>query len=281
MRQGTLSFAGMMVAVMVLMGASATGARAQGVSLQEQLNAQYKLTKMGSDTSGTSVVDAGTLLSVSKGGILAVPYTDQNIMTTHYENGQVKSPNSTVMKGIGFGMKKYMNKDQTTHLIPSGDKVYFTGISVNPAKDQVSVNIVECDTCNKTDPPTYMKATVVFQFAKGALATMQAGPVEDTIGQLFAMSDDNGSGGGDQNAQQGGDQQQAAGGDQGGGAAAPAAAAPAPQADPQQIQLGMTPDQVEGALGKPEKIVNLGPKLLWVYKDMKITFLNGKVADVQ
>ena len=277
MRQGTLSFAGMMVAVMVLMGTSAMTARAQGVSLQEQLNAQYKLTKMGSDSNGVSVVDAGTLLAVQKGGILGVPWSVSNVLTTKYENGQVKTPGA-VKQGFGAALNHYVNKEQTTHLIASGDKVYFTGITVTPAKDQVTVNLVECDTCNKVDPPTYVKAIVVFQFPKGQLATMQAGPVEDTIGQLFAMSDDQNGGGADQNAQGGGDQQQAQGGDQGGGQAA---AAPAQQAEPQQIQLGMTTDQVVAALGQPEKIVNLGPKVLYVYKDMKVTFINGKVADVQ
>ncbi len=43
----------------------------------------------------------------------------------------------------------------------------------------------------------------------------------------------------------------------------------------------MTPDQVQGALGKPDKIVNLGAKQLYIYKDMKVTFVNGKVTDVQ
>ncbi|MGA9711638.1 MAG: hypothetical protein WBR31_07600, partial [Candidatus Sulfotelmatobacter sp.] len=43
-------------------------ANAQAVSLQEQLAAQYKLVKMGSDTSGYSVVEEGTLLAIQKGG---------------------------------------------------------------------------------------------------------------------------------------------------------------------------------------------------------------------
>ena len=34
-------------------------------------------------------------------------------------------------------------------------------------------------------------------------------------------------------------------------------------------------------MGTPEKIINLGSKLIYVYKDIKVTFLNGKVADVQ
>jgi hypothetical protein len=45
--------------------------------------------------------------------------------------------------------------------------------------------------------------------------------------------------------------------------------------------MDMTTDQVQAAMGKPEKIVNLGPKQIYVYKDLKVTFLGGKVADVQ
>jgi hypothetical protein len=34
-------------------------------------------------------------------------------------------------------------------------------------------------------------------------------------------------------------------------------------------------------MGKPDKIVNLGVKQIYVYKDLKVTFINGKVSDVQ
>ena len=54
-----------------------------------------------------------------------------------------------------------------------------------------------------------------------------------------------------------------------------------PAAPPPTIQLGQTPDEVTGALGQPEKIVNLGLKQIYYYKDMKITFVKGKVSDVQ
>ena len=43
----------------------------------------------------------------------------------------------------------------------------------------------------------------------------------------------------------------------------------------------MTPDQVQAAIGKPDKMVNLGSKQIYVYKDLKVTFVNGKVSDVQ
>jgi hypothetical protein len=63
-----------------------------------------------------------------------------------------------------------------------------------------------------------------------------------------------------------------------GGAAAPAAA---PAGPPKTIGLGQTIDEVTGILGQPKSVVDLGAKKIYVYPDMKITFNNGKVTDVQ
>lgn len=254
-------------------------ARAQAPTLQEQLVAQYKLVKMGSDTSGYSVVDKGTLLAIQKGGILGVPYGDANVPASKYENGTVKGPSGLSLMGRKSIMGKF-GKEQTTHLFQVGDKVYPMKVDVNLAKDIVTMSVVACDTCNKTDPPTYNKAQVVFEFPKGSLATASAGQVEDTIGQVLAISNDDSQQGGDQGA---GDQGEQQGGAQGG--QQPAAQQPAaqdqPAAEPQTIEKGQTPEQVEAAMGKPDKIVNLGSKQIYVYKDLKVTFLNGKVSDVQ
>ncbi len=254
-------------------------ASAQAVSLQEQLAAQYKVVKMGSDTSGYSVVDAGTLLAVQKGGLLGVPYSDKSSLTNKYEGGAVHPPSGLAVSGKKALLGRFsQSQGQTTKLFAKGDKVYPTRIEVNAEKDTVTLGIVACDTCNKTDPTTYNKANVVFEFPKGSLAKASAGDVEDTIGQLLSVSDDSQQQ--DQGAQQGGqDQQQGAQGDQQQAAQQPAQqAAPA---EPQTIDKGQTTDQVQGALGKPDKIVNLGAKQIWVYKDLKVTFLNGKVSDVQ
>jgi hypothetical protein len=262
---------------------SAAPAVAQAPSLQEQLAAQYKLVKMGSDTSGYSVVDAGTLLAIQKGGIMGVPYTDKTVLTTKYEGGTVHGPNAALAEARKrmFGhFSQTQSEGQTTHLFQKGDKVYPTKVDVNLDKDMVVLGIVACDTCNKTDPPTYNKANVVFQFPKGTLAKASAGDVEDTIGQLMAISDDSQDAQGGDQQQQGGQQQggQQQGGQQqgqGGGGGGQQ------QAEPQTIQMGMTTDQVQGTLGQPEKIVNLGAKQIYVYKDLKVTFFGGKVVDVQ
>jgi len=47
------------------------------------------------------------------------------------------------------------------------------------------------------------------------------------------------------------------------------------------IQLGQSTDEVTNALGRPDKVVNLGRKQIYVYKDLKGTFVKGEVADGQ
>ena len=262
------------VAALIFAGMAPRIVAAQGntVSLADQLRAQYTLVKMGADSSGPAVVDAGTILVIQKGGILGVPYSDVTIVPTRYQDGTMHTPNSMVMKGIGsIFSKANISKQQTTRLFQVGEKVYPARIDVDPIKDKVTLGIVACDSCNNVDPPTFYKSDVVFQFAKGYLASANPTQVEDVIAQVFTI-DDSGNGNGQQN---GGNDAQGGNGngqDQG--------QAEAPK-EPQTIQLGQSIDDVVAALGQPDKIVNLGPKQIYVYKDLKVTFVKGKVSDVQ
>jgi hypothetical protein len=264
------------VSVVVLMVAAIMPSlvAAQGgntVSLADQLSAQYQMVKMGADSSGPAVVEPGTILVIQKGGILGVPYNDVSIVPTKYQNGQMQTPNSSVMKGIGHAFSKFgTTRQQTTHLFQINDRVYPSRIEVNQQADKVTMGIVACDSCNNTNPPTYYKADLIFQFAKGYLTTASPPQVMDVIAQVFTIDDNNGGN------QQGNDQ-----GPPGNQAQGGPPQAPQPPPPPQTIQLGQTSDQVLAALGQPEKIVNLGAKQIYVYKDLKITFLKGKVADVQ
>src|SRR5215469_14433674 len=239
-------------------------------TLREQLAAQYKLVKMVSDTGGYSVVEEGTLLAVEKGGVVGVPYSDKTVLTSKYENGTVHGPSvvkAEARKALLGHFSQTASEGQSTHLFRKGDKVYPTKIDVKLDKDVVVMGIVACDTCNNTDPPSWNKANVEFQFPKGSLAKASAGDVEDTIGQLLAISDDSGQQGGQQQGQQQGGGQNQGGQPQ------------QSQVEPQTIQMGMTTDQVQASLGQPSKMVNLGPKQIYVYKDLKVTFFNGKVVD--
>jgi len=62
---------------------------------------------------------------------------------------------------------------------------------------------------------------------------------------------------------------------------APAPAAPAAPTQSLNIAVGQTTAEIKGMLGEPQKVINLGPKTIYVYKDMKITFKAGKVSDIE
>ena len=167
-------------------------AGAQTVTLQEQLNAQYKLVKMGSDSGGIAVVEPGTLLAVQKGGVLSVPWKAVAVCPAKFQD-------NSLHPSVGFcaGMVKSVSKYYQV-----GDKVYPTKIDVNLDKAKISFAVVACDSCSGVNPPTSMKGEVVFQFAKGYLDKANAGEVEDTIGQVFAISDQDQQGQGNDASQQ-------------------------------------------------------------------------------
>jgi len=45
------------------------------------------------------------------------------------------------------------------------------------------------------------------------------------------------------------------------------------------IRSGQSPEEVVAILGAPGKIFILGAKTIFVYKDIKVIFVDGKVAD--
>src|SRR5207302_2429842 len=57
--------------------------------------------------------------------------------------------------------------------------------------------------------------------------------------------------------------------------APPPPSTPEAPSNPITVRLGQTMDEVTSALGRPEKIIDLGPKKLFIYKALKVTFLDG------
>jgi hypothetical protein len=54
-----------------------------------------------------------------------------------------------------------------------------------------------------------------------------------------------------------------------------------PPAPPKTIELGQARNGVIATLGEPSKDIKVGAKEILVYPDMKVTFVDGKVSDVQ
>ena len=249
--------------------------------LADQLTALYKITKFSQDRRGLTVLSPGTILVIQKAGILGVPPANVVMGLAVYKDGDLKPPTSGNRTLLG----------NQTRFLQVGEKVYVQKIDVNLKADKVQLFIVECDACNGVNQTSLYKAIVEFEFAKGSLATADPMQVEDAIGQVFTI--DKGTGGQqnqDSNAQQqrqqqiqqqAPQQQQAPPQQQ----ASPQRQVPpqqqAPPSEPASIQMGMTVDQVEAAFGPPDKKVTIGAKIIYVYKDLKVTFTNGKVSDAQ
>lgn len=60
-----------------------------------------------------------------------------------------------------------------------------------------------------------------------------------------------------------------------------AAPAPAPPPAPPAIKVGQTQDSVVAALGQPDSVDAAGDKQTYIYKNVKVTFVNGKVSKVE
>ncbi len=235
--------------------------------LAGQLKALYKVTKFGLDRGRLTVLSTGTILVIQKEGILGVPPTNVAMGRAVYKDGDLKQPTAGNRALLG----------NQTRFLQVGEKVYVQTVDVNLKADKVQLFIVECDACNGVNKTSLYKAIVSFEFPKGSLATADPAQVEDAIGHVFTI--DSGNGGQQQDQQQA--QQQAPPQQQ----ASPQRQVPpqqqAPPPEPASIQMGMTVDQVEAAFGLPDKKVNLGAKIIYVYKDLKVTFTNGKVSDAQ
>jgi hypothetical protein len=256
-----ISSAFAVAAIFAATSLSAGAAQAQDAptTLTDQLKSQYKIAKVGMDSGGWSVTEPGTVLVIQKGGILGVPPGNIAIATSTYKDGELHGPSGLVV----------MSLSKISRQLTIGEKIYIFKMDVSAKSDKISLLIIECDACNNVQQPAAYKALLVFQFPKGYLDKADASQVQDVISQVLAPDSSSGSG----------DQQQAPPRQQPAQAQQPAASQP--DSAPVSVQSGQTIDQVKAILGTPEKTFDVGKKQILVYKDVKITFVDGKVADVQ
>jgi len=234
-----------------LLGAESARAQDTPSALADQLKSQYKLAKVGMDSNGWSVTEPGTVLVIQKGGILGVPPANLAMAAATYKDGELHGPNGFAAAMVG----------KVSRYLTVGEKIYIFKLDVSVKSDKVSVLIIECDSCNGVQQPSSYKSQVVFQFPKGYLGKADASQVQDVISQVLAPD------AAASDPQQSQPQQQTA--------------PSLPASDPPTIQIGQTIDQVKAAWGPPDRIVDLGKKQIYIYKDLKITFIDGKVSDVQ
>jgi hypothetical protein len=262
--------------------------------IQEKLVSQIKLTKTTADRS--DIVTAGDVVVLHKDGLMMCSSDSSYAFSNTYSNGvlsgNVKNRVKDAAKSFGFGHIPVFGSgvsatDAANNGCPSrkfvaGEKFWITGIVAQ--KDGILVRTY-------SDPFNDVRfyGEIKFPFPKGAAP--QVDDFVKTVSEVITVQppDDQG---------QSGQNEQGGQGDQGGQPAQSAAPAPAPAAAPAPapppeiapppppadaptISIGQTKDQVTATFGQPVKTAKLGAKEIYYYKDMKVTFTNGKVSDVE
>jgi hypothetical protein len=275
---------GIAVAVTAILS---TGLKAQvgdpATLIQEKIVSQIKLTKTAADRS--DIVTAGDVVLLHKDGLMMCSSDSSYAFSNTYANGvlgaNLKNRTKDAFKGWGRGLLSGGGSDVagaaangcTSRKFVAGEKIWITGVSIQ--KDGILVSTF-------SDPYNDVRYYGEIKFAyptKNSVPPVD--PFVKSIGEVITVvpADDKG-GQSDQAAQ----------------APTPAAApepAPAPLAaippppppadtPPPTISIGQTKDQVIAGFGQPVREAKLsGTKLIYFYKDMKVTFTNGKVTNVE
>jgi hypothetical protein len=286
-----------LVALFTALACSALTIQAQSgdpALIQQKLLSQFKLAKSTADH--TDLVTAGDVIVLQKDGLMmcssASSFGYGNTYTggvlAASEKNRAKDAAKSFLKGkMPFGgggsASDAANNGCQSRKFVTGEKFWITGI--NAQKDGVTFGVI-------SDPYQNLRyyGEIKFVFNKGTVPSPD--DFVKTVAELLTVDASNAQQqGNDSNAApaQGQGQQQGQGQAQGQQQPAqqptPMAdiAPPPPPADtpPPTIAIGQTVDQVTGAFGQPTRIANLGPKQIYYYKDMKVTFVKGKVSDIQ
>jgi len=241
--------------------ASPMAAQDQGgkANIERGLQSNYMPTKMSGVGDRLRFTQLGTVLVIQVDGMAASPVTEF-AFGNNYKDGRIK-------RSLAGSLIHQANNVRD---LRAGDRVYLLKTEVKDTG--VTFNVQTCDFCDgSTGDFAQMpyRAALTFQYPKGYWNNTDYAQIQQTIGEVFAFA-----GGPNAGAQPNPEPPS-------GAQAAPPPQQPQPQPEPVRIALGQTTDQVVSGLGQPDKVVDLGSKKIYIYKDMKITFVDGKVSDVQ
>jgi outer membrane protein assembly factor BamE (lipoprotein component of BamABCDE complex) len=255
-------------------------------AIENKLVAEYKLTQPTADQ--TDIVTAGSILVLKKGNLVMGPATQSTVYQSSYKDGKI-NPNFAGRLNNGLTRLGRMPgaappQGQNTRTFVPGEKMWVTKIECKD--DGVAFELF-------TDAYADVRYRAALKFAFDKHGSMpSADQMSAMVGEVFKVQPADDATGGDQQQQQ---QQPQAPPARGQRPQAPPPAEPVlapiappppppdePQGPPKELKIGQSKDQVIANFGQPEKVVKLGTKEIYYYKDLgKVTFVNGKVTDVQ
>jgi hypothetical protein len=253
-------------------------------SIQQKLESDFAVSKAAADNS--DIVTPGAVLVLKKDGLLMSATTTGSASSNTYKDGKISQGIWKIAKMPGFGGlvgHSGTGATVTTRTFVAGEKFWVTKITVHD--DGIVLDLL-------SDPYSDVRyySTLKFPFTKGTYPSPDQ--ADSSVGEVLKVQPDDAAddkGGKGDKGDKGGKQPAAA------APPAEAAAPPAPMAPiapppppadtpppaPKTIALKQTKDQVLANFGPPTKIVNLGTKEIDYYPDMKVTFVNNKVTDIQ
>jgi hypothetical protein len=257
-------------------------AEPQESAIERELLTQFAPTKFEK----SKVVKAGVVLVVQKEGIGAIS-PNGGMSMGRLGGSDLTFPNSYKSGTIRHdGKALFLNSAGAIRDLAPNEKVYVLKIEVKDSS--VLVAVQSCGTCDPHLPdPEHVpaRANVTFQLGKPYLAAATPAQVAEIIGHVFGAASADGP-----VSNQTAPPAEVPPPTQSQPAAPmapipppppPPDATPAPPAAPVEVKIGQTTDEVKAALGAPLQIFNLGPKVVYKYKSLKVTFVNGKVSDVE
>jgi hypothetical protein len=251
-------------------------------AVQQKLTSEYAVTQPTAALD--DIVTAGAVLVLKKGNVVMVPVNSTNLFQNAYREGKLTQNTAykaekarKIWKNIPI-VGNSAPDGVATRAFAAGEKMFVTKIDVNDGG--VTFSLFTDSYKDASGADVRYKADLKFQFPKGFTPTNDQ--VEKVVAEVFKVQTD------DKNADAKPQQQSTPSNPQPAtqtnlaeAAPAPIPPPPPPPADPKTIALGQTPDQVTANFGPPAKIIKLGPKQIYSYPDMKVTFVNSKVTDVQ
>jgi len=163
-------------------------------------------------------------------------------MTLYANKVNVESGEVAQAGGLAVGL---LGGKETSRALAAGEEMYLYEIDVSDKEVRYKLLTAKSYQVNVKGSTKEMryKALLVFQFGQEVLQALGATEVAKMTSTVFA---------------------------------------PREQVNaPKTVSLGQTRVEVEAILGKPDTILDLGQKVTYVYKNLRVIFIDGKVSDVQ
>jgi hypothetical protein len=227
-------------------------------NIEQQLAAQYRPATVNR---AGEIVTPGSVLVLQKNGLLMYTVANPVPPQSTYKNGKISR--NPFGRGFGGDFLNAMAKPGASAAIDqrtcaAGEKLWVTKMDFR--KDGVVFRLYS----DPVDGVRYF-GELKFPFAKNSVPP--ANELLGSIGEALAVQPDNPPAPPPPTPET--------------SVTTPAAQQDQPAVPPPTVSEGLTIDQVVAIMGPPERIADLSSKKIYYYKDMKITFLDGKVADIQ